>query len=406
MPDYTYKGRDNSGALVTGTRRAASEDALADLLQSENILPVEINEAKVEIKNTISFSVFRKKVKSEELQLFCRQMHTLLKAGIPIVLAITRLAQTTKDKHFVEILTSTVSKLNEGQTLESALKQFPDAFSRLFINVVNVGENTGQLDIAFLHLGDYLQLEVETRQKIKTALRYPIMVVSAVVIAILIVNFMVIPTFAKVFEKIKTELPLPTKILMASSHLITNYWYVLLGLLVLFIIAFRLYIKNEEGLINWHWFLLKIPIIGWIVHRTYLSRFARLYSLIMRSGITALDGMKMVGEATGNAYIASKISDITGYIARGNTIASACVRTELFSPLVIQMITLGEETGNLDNMLDDVADFYDRELAYDLERLSDLMEPVLLIIMAIMVLILALGVFLPMWDMVAQSGKR
>ena len=201
-------------------------------------------------------------------------------------------------------------------------------------------------------------------------------------------------------------LPLPTRILLVTSNFIINYWYLLIGMIILTIIGLRTYIHSPEGAIVWGRLELKIPVIGWLIQRMLLTRFARLLSLVLRAGITAVDGIQMVGASTNNAYMAQKIKGVTDLIARGNTISSAIDKTQLFPPLVIQMIILGEESGTIDHLLDEVADYYQREINYDIVRLSDAIEPILLVIIGGMVLILALGVFLPMWNLASLVKKQ
>ncbi len=404
MPDFTFKGQKPTGEDVSGARQAVSAESLADSLAQDGIIPLSILEHDGKVSSELDLSKYlRRKIKTEELQLFCRQMHTLIKVGIPINIAVTRLIQTTKDKQFKKILEALLVDLNAGRTLEHALSQFPETFSKLFINIIKVGENTGRLDKVFLQLSDYLALEVDTKKKIKETIRYPIIVLSAISIALTIFNIFVIPTFAKMFERAKAELPLATRILMETSWFFTEFWPYILFVFVSSLTAFRWYIKTDKGKLLWHRVILRFPIVGWLVHRIHLSRFCKLFSMMISAGIPVLDAMNLVGEATGNAYLASKIDGIVNYISHGNTVASACMLTEFFPPLVLQMITLGEETGRLDSLLLDVADFYDREIEYDSKRLSDAIEPIVLIAMAVMVLILALGIFLPMWDMMKIS---
>lgn len=405
MPEFQYTGQDGSGQTVSGKTTASSSSALADRLLEDGITPLEISEKAAAVDDFNLSRFFQRKVKPDELQLFCRQMHTLLKVGIPINIAVSRLAQTTKDKQFMIVLEALNADLNAGRTLEHALSQFPHIFSKLFVNIVKVGENTGQLDTVFLQLSDYLALEVDTKRKVKEAMRYPILVLAALIVALVVMNFLVIPNFVKMFERVKAELPLATRVLINTSYFFTHYWHVLLISLTVFTVSFNVYIKTPNGRLNWHWLLLKMPIVGWLVHRIYLSRFAKLYSLMISSGLSVLDSMSMVGEATGNAFLSSKIDSIINFIARGNTVASACTQAEFFPPLVLQMITLGEETGRLDQLLLDVSDFYDREIDYDSKHLSDMIEPIILVVMASMVLVLALGIFLPMWDMMGAAAR-
>ncbi len=407
MPEFQYTARDARGQSITGRRNALSAEDLAQQLQSESITPIEIKRAKKEQGSRkgpawLNVQLFKEKVPQEEMQMLCRQMYTILKAGVPIGIGVARIAETTRDKLLALTLQKVLINLNQGRSLHQTLVQYPNIFSAFFVNLVKVGETTGKLDQVFLYLAEYIELEVETKKKIKSALRYPILVVTAGIVALIIINIFVIPAFANLFASFQGTLPLPTRMLIATSHFFTHYWYILLLAVVIAVVLFSSYIHSPNGRIVWARVLLKIPIIGWLIHRAILARFTRLYALALRAGISAVEGIEMVGESSGNAYISQKIGVVAGLVARGNSIASSISQTQLFPPLVTQMIALGEETGTIENLLDDVADFYQREVDYDLARLSDAIEPILLVVMAGLILILALGVFLPMWDLASQ----
>lgn len=407
MPLFNYTAIDPTGKSQTGQRTAHSEEDVAAQLQREGVTPLDITPAsKTEQPASTGYTlpdIFKEKVSTDALHMFCRQMYAVLKAGIPISTAVGRLAETTRNKSLKEALHHIVGNLNQGRSLYISMSQCPDIFSSFFVNLVKVGESTGQLDEVFLHLSSYLELETDTTKKLKTALRYPIFVIVALLIALLVINAFVIPAFASIFATFKAQLPLPTRILLATSNFLISYWYLILGVIVGAIVAFKLYIKTPQGELKWASIQLKIPVIGWLIHRILLARFARLYALVLRAGLTAVDGVELVGASTGNAYVAKKIKSVANLVSRGNSISSAIAKTGLFPPLVVQMITLGEETGSIDQLLDNVADFYQREIEYDLVRLSDAIEPIILVLMAGMVLILALGVFLPMWELASVA---
>ena len=411
MPLYSYSARDPNGAKVTGRRSASSPEDLASQLQQEAMIPIDINlEANPKnAKTSNSFSrpgFLKPKVSREALYMFSRQMYTIVKAGVPLGTAMTKLAETTKDKLLKTTLLHIVNSLNQGRNLYYSMAEFPQVFSSFYVNLIRIGEATGKLDEIFLHLAEYLELETDTVKKVKTTMRYPILVFSAVIIAIMIINLFVVPVFAKLFASFHAELPLPTRILIATSNFLLAYWYVLLVTLLIFIFAFRYYISTPRGEQVWGQFKIKVPVAGPIVYKIMMLRFSRLYALTLRSGLSAVDGIELVGNSTGNAYVAKKIKSVASFIARGNTIASSIAKTELFSSLVLQMISLGEESGSIDTLLDNVADFYQREVDYEIVKLADTIEPIVLIIMAAMVLVLALGVFLPMWNLASVAMKH
>ena len=416
MPEFYYSVRNQQGKKTDGTRDANSSDALAEQLQKEGLIPLEIKasnaiapkEVKIKKPTLINLKLPDFLVSPEppakEIQMFCRQMYSLLKAGIPIITTITRLQETTLNKKLVQALSTVLITLNQGQSLSDGLGKCSGVFSEFFINLVRVGESSGQLDKTFLYLSEYIALEIDTKKKIKSAFSYPKMVSIAMLIALLVINIFVIPTFADLFKNVKGGLPVPTIILMTTSNIIINYWFFAIMAVVVAVLAFKFWVKTSQGKIQWAHFILKLPIVGWLVQRITLMRFAKLFAMVLRAGLTVVQGIELVGASTDNAYFAQKITMTSALIVRGNTLSQAIEQTKLFPPLMIQMVAIGEESGGLDHLLDEIADFYEREVAYDLEHLSEAIEPILLIFMGGMVLMLALGVFLPMWTMSNAVG--
>src|SRR3990167_10298893 len=300
MPNFRYTVRDRNGKKITASREAESAEALANELQTESLIPLDI-QMDQRVPKTIKLPKFnipeflQAKVPQQELQMLCRQMYTLLKAGIPIITTITRLTETTRNKQLVKALNEVLVSLNEGRNLSFGLSKCPKVFSSFFVNLVTVGENSGQLDKIFLYLSEYVELEIETKKKIKTAFRYPKMVTFAILIALLVINTFVIPAFSQLFKSFQGTLPVPTQILMATSTFIIGYWYILIGTVVVVVFIFRYVVSTSAGKIKWAEFKLKIPIMGWIVQRITLTRFAKLYAMVLRSGLTAVKGIELVG---------------------------------------------------------------------------------------------------------------
>ena len=411
MPFFQYTGRDNQGQAVSGDIEANSLDAVATQLSNTGITPINISQAgNVQEKNVnkslnIDFSK-NKKPSLDDLTLFARQMYTLMHAGVPIIRAITGLSDTTRNLVLQKTLRSVRTEIEGGHELSTALAQYPDIFAHLFVSMVQVGENTGNLDDVFLQISGYLDREKETRNQIKAALRYPSFVLIAITVAMFIINMWVIPTFAKVFAGFGAELPLATRILLGTSELTVAYWPVLLGSLIIAIFGTRYYVKTEKGLWQWDRAKTRIPIVGSIILRATLSRFARSFSMALSAGVPLVTGLGLVSRAVDNVYVGGHIADMRNGIERGDTLTRTAAATEMFTPLIIQMLTVGEETGNVDDMLNEVADFYDREVDYDVKNLTSAIEPILIVFIGAMVLVLALGVFLPMWDLMSAAKGR
>ena len=407
MAIFEYKGRDNSGSLITGDMEGVSSAAIASNLLSTGITPVNITE-KVEKKDLFNLSggLFknRKPPDISEMVMFCRQMYALLRTGIPINQAIGGIQKSISNEYFVEVLQEIQSDLETGQEMSASLKQHPRVFSPLFTAMIAVGENTGNLDEAFMQISRYMEQDKETQMQIKSALRYPTFVIIAISIAIAVINIFVIPAFAKIFENANAELPLATKILMTTSELFVNYWHFMLITLVAIIFSVKKWVNTDSGRYTWDQYKLRLPLIGDIIKRATLGRFARSFAMSISAGVPLTQALSVVAKAVDNRFVGSKVKDIRTAVERGGTLTQAASETDMFTPLVIQMLGVGEDTGVVDEMMREVAGFYEREVEYDVKNLSSTIEPVLITFIGILVLILALGIFLPMWDMSSVMG--
>lgn len=408
MPLFQYKGRNQRGEAVRGHIDAASPDAVAAQLLNSGVIPIDIviAQAREDVFGALRARLAASsKISLTDLSLFSRQMYTLLKAGVPIMQALRGLRESAQNPGLARVIASISESLDNGLELNSALRRHPKVFSSLYVNLIQVGETTGSLQEVFLQLALYLEREKDTRDQIKSATRYPIFVVAAIFIAIFIINLFVIPTFAKVYAGFKIELPLATKILIASSNFTVTYWPVMLFALIATVFIVRSYVRTPEGRYRWHKMKLGIPVVGGIIYKATLGRFSRALAVMMKSGVPLVQGMTVVSRAVDNDYISDRIVQMRDGVERGETIARTAAATGLFPALVIQMIAVGEETGSVDELMFNVADFYEREVEYDIKNLSTAIQPILIVFLAIMVFILALGVFLPMWDLVQIARK-
>jgi len=400
MPLFNYKGRDINGALVQGVLEGQDSSALASLLFNRSITPIEIHaQAAAPTSNNISVNLFEEKIETIDVMLFSRQMYTLLKAGIPIMSALSGLQASTNNKAFASVVGNIRENLGSGRELSSALAQHPQIFSSFYINMVRVGETTGMLETVFLRLFDHLEFERFMRDQIKSALRYPTFVIIAMAIAIVIVNLFVIPAFAKVFQSFGAELPLMTKILLSFSKFMVVAWPFLLVGAISAVFIFRSYIATSAGKYKWDSFKLKTPLAGKIIHKATLARFARSFALASKSGVPITTGLKLVAQTADNDYISSKIEQMCEGVERGESILRTATNSGVFNPVVLQMIAVGEESGALDDLMQEVADMYQRDVEYEIKTLGAQIEPILIVFLGVMVLILALGIFLPIWDL-------
>ncbi|MBH0019543.1 type II secretion system F family protein [Pseudoalteromonas sp. SWXJ133] len=401
MQLYNYKAKDSKGVLVKGQLEASNQAGVADSLMKRQFIPISIS--LVETKNNIKIfdNLFVEKITLDDMIMFSRQMYSLLKAGIPIIRAMIGLADTTQNKEFKNVLMEVTRQLEQGRDLSSAMAIHNEVFSRLTVSMVMVGEGSGRLEDAFYQLAIYFEKEQETRKRIKAAMRYPTFVILALVAAMVILNIFVIPTFASMFAKFDAELPLMTQILIGTSSFFVNYWWLLLVMGIGSVFAWKRYLNTDAGRFKWDQYKLKIPFIGDILKRTLLARYSQSLAMVLRSGVPMTTGLSLTAHAVDNSYMEKAIITMRQDIEKGDSLLRASKSSELFSQLVLQMVAVGEETGRVDELLQEAADYYEREVDYDLRSLTAKIEPILTVFVAIMVLILALGIFMPMWNMMS-----
>lgn len=409
MALFRYKARSARGDLLEGVLEANSAQAVAAQLLNSGITPVSIVQPAPTwspLARLRRASGLGAKPGLDDLILFSRQMYALTKSGIPIVRGMRGLAQASRNPVMVRVLNDVTENLQSGRELSNALGSHPEVFPPIILSTVRVGENTGRLDDAFLQISQYLEAEKDTRQRVKSALRYPTLVLIAIAVAVGVVNTLVVPAFAEVFERSNVLLPLPTRVLIAVSDFFMTHWPILLAGVIVALFGFKAWLRTEEGRYRWDKWKLRFPIVGGIVHRATLARFARAFALASRAGVPIVQTLTIVSRALDNEYVGDRVLEMRNGIERGDTLTRTAAATGLFTPLVLQMLAVGEETGAVDEMLEEVAGFYEREVDYDLKNLSAAIEPILIVAVGALVLLLALGVFLPMWDLSSGVGLR
>jgi MSHA biogenesis protein MshG len=402
MKAYQYKARDGRGALVEGKMEALTSANVANYLLSRGLTPVNI----VELTWSSGFfswcaeKLELYKVEPNDLMVFCRQMHVLLASSIPVINALTYLAESTKSKKLKICLNGIINNVASGQNLTQSFAKYPEVFTPIFISIIDAGENSGKLDLSFLHISEHLEFELKSSRQIKSVLRYPIIVIIMALAAIMVINFMVVPAFANLFASFKTQLPLPTIILITTSNFLTNNWLYLLLFIMVTIITIKWYLKTEQGRLIWDKYKLKLPIIGEIILQIVLARFARIFAMMVKSGVPIARSLILVSNVVDNMYIKNGILFIHNGVEHGFSISKTAAETRLFPAMIVQMLNVGEETGSLDYLLLEIAKYYEEEIQYSLNKLYETIQPILLIFMGGLILVLAMGVFLPMWDMI------
>ena len=408
MAHFAYSGRNARGDLIEGRIEGGDSAAVADKLLATGITPVEIKQAAGDGKAPLDWKarLLAPKVSLVDLMLFSRQMYTLLKAGVPILRALSGLEESMINPTFKTVVADLRASLDSGRELSASMRRHPAVFSNFYISLVRVGESTGLLQEVFLRLHEHLEFEKQARERIKSALRYPIFVVIAMVAAVAIINVVVIPAFAKLFQGFNAPLPLMTRLLIAVSDFTVNYWPLILAAAIGAAFGFRFWTSTPAGRYAWDRMKLRLPVAGPIINKASLARFARSFALSIKSGVPVMQGLSSVAEVVDNSYLAERIEKMRDGVQRGESVLRTSVSAGIFTPVVIQMIAVGDETGALDELMLEVAELYEREVDYDIRTLSAQIEPILIVFLGVIVLILALAVFLPIWDLSRVAMRR
>lgn len=402
MTMYDWRGRDAHGEAVQGQIEAATESGVAEQLMALGVAPIQIAVAAllVATKSSVGPTLFgRKPIVVEDILVFSRQMYTLNKAGIPIFKAFAGLEASASKPAMIELLQEIRSSLDQGRDLSAALARHPKVFSPFYVAMVQIGELTGRLSEVFLHLYEHIEFERDVRERIKQAMRYPVFVLIALGIAIAILTVFVIPVFAKVFESFNAQLPLLTRGLLAFSGWMVAWWPALLigGAAVSMLV--RRYLATATGRYQWDEAKLRLPIVGDILLKSALARFARSFALATQSSVPLVQGLTVVALTVDNAFIGRRIEQMRDGIESGGSISRCAAATGVFTPLVLQMMAVGEETGEFDSLMLEISRMYEQQTDYSIKGLAAATEPILLVVVAGLVLLLALGVFLPLWSL-------
>lgn len=412
MPAFAYRGRNAAGESVEGVLEGNTPAAVADLLFGTGVTPLEIRPAASgatpEKPAGAAFKLdwFEEKVTHVDILMFTRQIYTLLKAGVPIMRALAGLQESSQSKAMKKLLGDVRQGLDSGRELSASLARHPKAFSNFYLAMVKVGEMTGRLEEIFLRLFDHLEFERFMHEQVKSALRYPSFVVMAMTVALFVVNIWVIPTFAKVFQGFNAELPTMTRMLIGFSEFTVAWWHFITVGLIAAAFAFRAWIATPQGRYRWDKVKMQIPVAGKIIRKATLARFARSYALALRSGVPVIQALSTVAQTVDNAFISQKVDQMREGVERGESILRAAIGTGAFTPVVLQMIAVGEESGTIDEMMEEIAGMYQSEVEYELKTLSQQIEPILIVMLGILVLVLALGIFLPIWDLGKVAMKK
>ena len=412
MAIYRYTGRSVRGRFVSGSLDGESPDGVATRLLEGGITPVRIDLATFEGEGSgagedLKRFAYRLGVggpKVADLVLFSRQMYTITKSGIPLLRGLRGLASSTHNERLRAALQDILESLESGRDLASSFRRHPQIFPPLYAHLIAVGEATGTLERSFGALTEYLAQDKEMQDRVKAAMRYPIIVMVVIAIAIGVITTFVIPRFEPLFRALGNDIPWPTRVIMGVSSLAQHNGWMVLAAAIGLIGGARTLVGTESGRLTWHRLKLRIPVFGRLAHEAALARASRTLSTSLRAGLPMLQALQLIARAAGNDYLAQRILKVREAVERGEPLSRAATATGMFPPLVLQMMAVGEETGEMGELLDEVAAFYEREVDYSLKNLSAALEPLLIVCVGGMVLVLALGVFLPMWELIGKVG--
>jgi len=398
MANFKYKARDKFSKPVSGTIVAEDKASAVKKLQEMGYVPILVTEA-YEL-GAQNFLQRFKRVKPEELNAFTRQLYSLQKAGLPLLSSLESVAQETKNRYFKTAIEEISRNIRGGLSLSSALKNYSHVFDNIYISMIKAAETGGNLVEILEKLCGFLERDIDTRARIKAATQYPMLAFFVLCLGFLIVVTFVIPRFAVIYSQFNTALPLPTRILIAVSIAVRKFWYLLILAVAAAIFGFRQFINSKTGQPLWDNFKLKVPVIGSLVTILVMSRFARVTAILMKSGVPILEVLDLVANASGNIIIARSIIHIKESVNQGRGMSEPMKVSGLFPATVTQMVSVGEQTGRIDELLLGVADYYDTESGYMIKNLATYIEPILILVLGIMVLVMALGIFLPMWNLI------
>jgi type IV pilus assembly protein PilC len=396
MPVYKWEGKTAKGAVKKGEMEGPSEAAIRIHLRQQNIIPTKISSKGKEINISLPF---KKKVKQRSVAIFTRQLATMIDAGLPLVQSLEILSSQQDNKTFKDILRGIKEDVEGGSTFAGALRKHPATFNELYTNLVVAGEEGGILDNILNRLASYIEKAEALKKKVKSALVYPATIVAVAVIVVMILMIFVIPIFETMFKSAGSTLPLPTLIVVSLSKLVKKYILIIIPALILFFYLFKKYYQTQNGRTVIDRILLKLPVFGLLLRKIAVARFSRTLGTLVSSGVPILDGLSIVSRTAGNKTIETAILNARSSIREGETIAEPLGRSNIFPPMVIQMISVGESTGALDSMLSKIAEFYEEEVDVAVANLTSLLEPFLMMFLGVVIGGVVIAMYLPIFNM-------
>jgi type IV pilus assembly protein PilC len=396
---FEYRAKDKSGAIHAGQMEGSSTAAVAGTLREKGYVPLRIDEKKATaLQKEIQIPGFKKKVKIKDISIFSRQLATMVNSGLTLIRALTILDAQTENALLKEVISDVRAKVEQGSSLSAAFETHPDVFNHLYVSMIRAGEVGGALDETLIRLADTLEASVRLKSKVKSAMAYPVVVLVLIVTIVTGMLVFVVPIFKNMYTELGGTLPLPTQVLINVSGILTSLWWLIGAGLTGSIIGFKRWRKTDAGAAAWDRFKVKLPIFGEVVQKVAISRFSRTFSVLSRTGVPVLQALDIVAATSGNWLVSEAARDIQSSVKRGESLVSPLHRHPIFPPMVTHMLSVGEETGAIDNMLSKVADFYDSEVDDTVNALTSLIEPMLIVVMGVVVGGILISLYLPMFN--------
>jgi len=407
MDSFQYKARDKFNKLINGVLSASSIDLVAVKLKSQGYFPISIvpkveSEAGTKENNPSIWA----QVSFSELNSFTRHFSTLQKAGIPILSTLTALKEQTRNPFLKKVIGQICVDIEGGLSLSVAMEKYPQVFNKMYVNMVKIGETSGRLSEILERLAVLGEHDERIRMRIKSATRYPVIIISVLALGFIVLTTFVVPRFANIFSQFKAELPFPTRVLIGINFIITKFWWLIIMLVIIAVFGSLRVIRTEKGRLKWDALKLKIPVFGPLILKLIISRFTKITSILLASGVSILSVLDLAAEGVGNVVVAQVINQIKASVNQGKGMLMPMKESKMFPPIVLQMVSAGEETGKLSELLSHVADYYDEQVDYTISNLVSLIEPILIFVLGCTVLFLALGIFLPMWNLMSLFTRK
>ncbi|MDP9387823.1 MAG: type II secretion system F family protein, partial [Actinomycetota bacterium] len=396
---YTYKVRDKAGKVQRGELEADSTMLVANKLRQMGYVPIAIDKKAASVGKK-ELHIFKPKVKLKDLAVFSRQFAVMINSGLSLLRALYILQEQTENKVLAGVLTEVRQDVEKGSSLSQALARHPKTFNKLYVAMVRAGETGGVLDSVLVQLADTIEKQVELRQKIKSAMTYPVAVLCLVLLIVTAMLLFIVPTFKGLYADLGGTLPLPTRVLLAISAILKKWFLLVIAAEMGFVWAFKRWITTEKGRAAWDAFKLKVPVFGKLVHKTALVRFSRTLASLMRAGVPILESLDITSDTVGNVVMRRAVTDTQAAVKTGESMATPLSKHAIFPPMVVQMIAVGEETGAVDEMLDKIGEFYEQEVEATVDALTSLLEPLLIVVMGGAVGGMVVALYMPMFNII------